>query len=217
MEHEHDTMGQERQVMVQTQLAQRGIRDEGVLRAMLRVPRHLFVPEEMCQFAYEDRALPIAEGQTISQPYIVALMAQALMLQGNERVLEVGTGTGYSAAVLSLLSAEVYSIDRMQSLADVAQARLHEQGYSNVFVHVGDGTSGLPECGPFDAISVAAASPWVPLPLRQQLAEGGRLVIPVGGHSEQMMLRLTKRDDTIYTERLGSVRFVPLLGEHSWK
>lgn len=203
--------------MVETQLAQRGIRDESVLQAMATVPRHMFLPEDMQPHAYEDRALPLSDGQTISQPFIVALMAETLLLQGTERVLEIGTGSGYSAAILSLLSREVYTIDRLQSLADTAQRRLLELGYDNIHVMVHDGTAGLPEYAPFDAICVAAASPWVPLPLRQQLAHGGRLVIPVGGRQEQLLLRLTRYDDAIHTERFGGVRFVPLVGEHSWK
>jgi protein-L-isoaspartate(D-aspartate) O-methyltransferase len=210
-------MEHQRQRMVQTQLEKRGIHDHAVLQAMASVPRHRFVPEELQAHAYEDRALPLTEGQTISQPFIVALMAESLMLRGNERVLEVGTGSGYSAAVLSLLAAEVYTIERLEGLAHSSQARLAELGFANVRVVVHDGTSGLPEHAPYDAICVTAASPWVPLPLRQQLAEGGRLVIPVGGRSEQILLRLTRRDDAIRTERFGGVRFVPLLGEHAWK
>ncbi len=153
------SLDEERQAMVQGQLACRGISDERVLDAMARVPRHLFVPEEWRAQAYEDRALPIEEGQTISQPFIVALMAQALTLAGDERALEIGTGSGYAAAVLSLLVAEVYTVERWPVLAESAEVRLHELGYRNVHVVVGDGTAGLPAYAPFDAITVAAASP----------------------------------------------------------
>lgn len=210
-------MEQKRKNMVRTQLVRRGITNETVLRAMDTVPRHLFLPENVRSHAYEDRALPIHEGQTISQPFIVALMAQALMLQGNERVLEVGTGSGYAAAVLSLMASEVFSVEVVPALADMARLRLKELGYHNVHVFQGDGTAGLPEHAPFDAISVAAASPWVPGPLRQQIADGGRLVIPVGGRDDQMLLRLSRQGDTVHVERLSGVRFVPLIGEHAWK
>ncbi|HEY3232549.1 MAG TPA: protein-L-isoaspartate(D-aspartate) O-methyltransferase [Roseiflexaceae bacterium] len=208
---------EERQAMVSTQLVGRGIDDERVLAAMACVPRHLFVPEELCAQAYEDRALPIEEGQTISQPFIVALMAQALALAGDERVLEIGAGSGYAAAVLSLLAAEVYTIERWPALAATAERRLHDLGYRNVHVFVGDGTAGMPEYAPFNAIVVAAASPWAPRPLREQLADGGRLIIPVGGRDEQLLLRLTRHGDEVRTERLSGVRFVPLIGAHAWE
>lgn len=210
-------MEEKRQHMVRTQLVRRGISDEAVLQAMNTVPRHLFLPEKVRSHAYEDRALPLAEGQTVSQPFIVALMAQALMLRGDERVLEIGTGSGYAAAVLSLLAAEVYTVETVLSLADTARMRLAELGYHNVHVLVSDGTAGLPEYAPYDAITVAAASPWVPLPLRQQLADQGRLVIPVGGRDDQLLLRLIRRGDVVHVERLSGVRFVPLVGEHAWQ
>jgi protein-L-isoaspartate(D-aspartate) O-methyltransferase len=208
---------EERQAMVHTQLACRGISDERVLEAMARVPRHEFVPEEWRAQAYEDRALPIEEGQTISQPFIVALMAQALALRGDERVLEIGTGSGYAAAVLSRLAAEVYTIERWPALAEMAERRLHDLGFTNVHVYVGDGTAGLPAYAPFDAIVVAAAAPWAPKPLREQLSDGGRLVIPVGGRDEQLLLRLTRTGTLARTERLSGVRFVPLIGAHAWE
>jgi protein-L-isoaspartate(D-aspartate) O-methyltransferase len=203
--------------MVRAQLERRGITDNHVLDAMATVPRHLFVPPETREQAYGDRALPIEEGQTISQPYVVALMAQALHLSKTDRVLEVGAGSGYAAAVLSLLAGEVYAVERWPSLAESAEQRLHELGYRNVQVFAGDGTAGLPAYAPFDGIVVSAAAPWVPRPLREQLGEGGRMVIPVGGRGEQLLLRLTRCDHQIRTKRLGEVRFVPLIGEHAWE
>ena len=210
-------LDEERRAMVRTQLAGRGIVDARVLDAMAHVPRHLFVPEELREHAYLDRALPIAEQQTISQPFIVALMAQALMLRGDERVLEIGAGSGYAAAVLSLLAAEVYTVERWPTLAEAAARRLRELGYTNAHVVIGDGTSGLPDQAPFDAIIVAAAAPWAPKPLREQLADGGRLVIPVGGRDEQLLLRLIRNGDDVRTEQLSGVRFVPLIGAHAWE
>src|SRR4051812_3867096 len=206
----------ERDAMVRAQLVQRGITDSRVLDAMATVPRHLFVPPEARAQAYGDRALPISEGQTISHPYIVALMAQALSLRPGDRVLEVGAGSGYAAAVLSQLAGEVYTIERWPALAENAERCLHDLGYINVHVFHGDGTIGLPAYAPFDAIVVSAAAPWVPRPLREQLGEGGRLVIPVGGRNEQILLRLTRTDHRTQAERLGEVRFVPLVGEHAW-
>lgn len=207
----------ERDAMVRTQLEQRGIHDSRVLAAMSSVPRHLFVPEGARERAYADNALPISDGQTISQPFIVALMAQALLPSKRDRVLEVGAGSGYAAAVLSLLAGEVYAVERVPALAESARQRLRELGYTNVHVITGDGTAGLPAYAPFDGIVVSAAAPWVPRPLRQQLGEGGRLVIPVGGRDAQYLLRLTRADHQIHTERLGEVRFVPLLGDHAWE
>lgn len=210
------SLAQEQQRMVRTQLMRRGIYDKAVLQAMSTVPRHLFVPQEVRSHAYDDRALPLPDGQTISQPFIVALMAQTLELKGDERVLDVGTGSGYAAAVLSLLAGEIYSIERSPSLAETAQKRLEELGYRNVHVVLGDGTMGLVEYAPYDAISVAAASPWVPRPLRHQLSEGGRMIIPVGGPREQLLLYVTKQNGVTHTRQLGGVRFVPLVGEHAW-
>jgi len=198
-------------------IERRGVRDKRVLDALARVPRHLFVPEELRPEAYADRALPIADGQTISQPYIVALMIEALLLQPGERALEVGTGSGYAAAVMSLLCGEVYSVERHPALAEAAERRLQRLGYRNVYVAAADGTDGLPAYAPYAAVAVPAAAPWVPLPLREQLAEGGRLVIPVGGQAEQMLLRLTKRGHEMRSEKLCEVRFVPLIGGHAWE
>jgi protein-L-isoaspartate(D-aspartate) O-methyltransferase len=207
----------ERAAMVRAQLERRGIHDQRVLDAMGRVPRHLFVPAEARAQAYQDRALPISDGQTISQPYVVALMAQSLELEGDERVLEIGTGSGYAAAVISLLAGEVFSVEHHPALASAAEERLHELGYRNVAVITADGTVGLPAYAPFDAISVAAAAPWVPRPLREQLGSGGRLVIPVGGRNEQILLRLTRDGTDIRIDRLCGVRFVPLVGPHAWE
>lgn len=208
---------QKRAAMVRDQLQQRGISDARVLAAMERVPRHRFLPPEAQGNAYADRAVPIAEGQSISQPFIVALMAQALQLRGDERVLEIGTGSGYAAAVLSQLAADVVTIERLPVLAEAAEQRLATLGYINVRVIGGDGTAGLPGEAPFDAITVAAASPWVPRPLREQLARGGRLVIPVGGRGEQLLLRVTRDASGEHVEQLSGVRFVPLIGAHAWE
>ncbi len=204
------------QAMIGQQLTARGIADQRVLHAMTQVPRHLFVPAKLREYAYADCALPIEDGQTISQPFMVAYMLQALRLDGSERVLDVGTGSGYAAAVLSLLAAHVYTIERSPVLASSARERLAQLGYTNVSVVEGDGTEGLPMHAPFDAISVAAASPWIPRPLLSQLAHGGRLVIPVGSYDQQLLIRATCQDGEVLTEQLGKVRFVPLIGEHGW-
>ena len=209
-------MEEQRQQMVRAQLVQRGIRNKEVLRALATVPRHQFVPPQFRQQAYDDCALILDDGQTISQPYIVALMAEALDLRGHERVLEIGTGSGYAAAVLSLLAAEVITIERSPRLAAAAEERLAALGYDNVRVYVTDGTLGWPENAPYGGISVPAAAPWVPLPLREQLDNGGRLVIPIGSQHTQVLLSLVRRGDEIYSERLSGVRFVPLVGRHSW-
>ncbi len=202
--------------MIAEQLRRRNIRDERVLQVMARVQRHRFVPEALTEQAYSDNALPIAEQQTISQPFIVALTAEALMLQGDERVLEIGTGSGYAAAVLSLLTREVWTIERFRSLAETAAARLHAEGYTNVHVGIGDGTAGWPEHAPYDAIAVAAAGPHIPQSLIEQLAMGGRLVIPVGSREEQQLVRIVRMPDGLRQDRLGPVRFVPLVGQEGW-
>lgn len=206
----------ERAAMVRAQLEERGIHDRRVLDAMLQVPRHLFVPADSQPHAYADQALPISEGQTISQPFIVALMAQTLGLRGDERLLEIGAGSGYAAAVFSLLAGEVYTVERHPALSAAAERRLRDLGYRNVHVFTGDGTAGLPEHAPFDAIVVSAAAPWVPRPFREQLGHGGRLVIPVGGRDEQVLLCITRHYGEERIDRLSGVRFVPLLGAHSW-
>jgi protein-L-isoaspartate(D-aspartate) O-methyltransferase len=212
----------DRESMVERQLIRRGIRDERVLDAFRAVPREAFVGDAVAEFAYEDTALPINEGQTISQPYIVALMVQALELRPTDRVLEVGAGSGYAAAILARLADSVYAIERNPRLVEDARDRLRRLGTDNVEVRAGDGTLGWPEAAPFDAILVSAGGPDVPRPLLDQLAPGGRLVIPVGSSREQHLLRITRvggdriRDEW-RREDLGPVRFVPLIGEGGWK
>ena len=208
-----DTSGQ-RQRMVERHVEARGVHDPAVLHALCTVPREAFLPEHLAEFAYEDTPLPIEEGQTISQPFIVAAMAEALELGAHERVLEIGTGSGYAAAVLGEIAEEVYTIERHRPLADQAERRLRELDYRNVHVLCGDGTLGWPEHAPFDAILVSAGGPEVPRVLVEQLAPGGRIVIPVGPDlRDQRLLRVTKASDgTTNIEDLGGVRFVPLIG-----
>jgi protein-L-isoaspartate(D-aspartate) O-methyltransferase len=198
--------------MVEEQLRGRDIEDERVLRAMGRVPRELFVPEAYRARAYEDAALPIGGGQTISQPYMVARICEALALRGGERVLDVGTGSGYQAAVLAELAGEVHTIERIASLAETARAALAAAGYERVRVHVGDGTLGLAEHAPFAAIAVAAAAPDVPPSLYDQLEPGGRLVIPVGGRAGQELQLVVRSPDGPAVLRSVPCRFVPLVG-----
>jgi protein-L-isoaspartate(D-aspartate) O-methyltransferase len=199
--------------MVDAQLAQRGIADPLVLAAMRTVPRELFVDDSLVEFAYEDGALPIAAGQTISQPYIVALMIEAAALDHDSRVLEVGTGSGYAAAVLSRIAGMVYTIERHAALAEVARRRLAQLGYENIDVRLGDGTQGWPEKSPFDAIIVAAAGPAIPLALKQQLAIGGNLVLPIGdSHGVQTLCKITRSSDMEFERAdLEAVSFVPLV------
>lgn len=207
----------ERQRMVEEQLIDRNIRDERVLEAMRSVPRHAFVPLEYRHMAYSDGPLPIGSGQTISQPYIVALMTQLLRLKGDENVLEVGTGSGYQAAVLGKLAKQVYTIERYTELADQAAAVLQKLGLNNVRVHIGDGSLGLPEHAPFQAILVTAAAPKVPQSLLEQLDEGGRLVVPVGGRMNQFLELWERRGAKFAQDVLVPVAFVPLRGRHGWK
>ena len=207
-----------RNAMVTHQLQGRGVCSPLVIEAMRRVPREAFVPDSERTRAYEDGPLAIGSGQTISQPYIVALMAEALDLRGGERVLDIGTGSGYGAAVLACLASRVYSIERIPELAERAARILADQGFDNVTVHCGDGTLGWPEQAPFEGIVVAAGAPAVPAALQQQLAVGGHLVIPVGsGQGVQSLLRITRVSEQAFETRdLGGVRFVPLLGEQGW-
>jgi protein-L-isoaspartate(D-aspartate) O-methyltransferase len=198
--------------MVQEQIAARGVRDSRVLAAMKKVPRHAFVPEGLQSVAYSDQPLPIGHGQTISQPYVVAFMSEALELKAKDRVLEIGTGSGYQAAVLAELAREVYSIEIVEPLARQAEERLRRLGYTNVTLRVGDGYRGWPEAAPFDAIMVTAAPDHVPQPLVDQLREGGRLIVPVGRFSQDLV-RIRRTDKGIKKEYLLPVRFVPMVGE----
>lgn len=199
--------------MVETQIARRGVRDSHVLRAMAQAPRERFVDADMADLAYEDMPLPIGQGQTISQPYIVAAMIEAAGVRPGDRVLEVGAGSGYAAAVLGLIAKQVYAVERLETLAALARQRLAALGYRNVQVLTGDGARGLPDHAPFDAILVSAGAPSVPAALKQQLATGGRLVIPVGGHDGQRLKKIIRRTEDRYEEQdLEGVLFVPLVG-----
>ncbi|GAB6172095.1 hypothetical protein JCM15765_15730 [Paradesulfitobacterium aromaticivorans] len=207
---------EERRWMVEG-LKREGITDEAVLAGMQAVPRHFFVPKDMADYAYDDEALRIEAGQTISQPYVVALMAQALELKSGDRVLEIGTGSGYSAAVLSRLAARVYTIERHEVLATQAGERFARLNYVNIEVRLGDGTKGLPEAAPFEAILVTAGGPELPASLKEQLKVGGRPVIPVGNEKMQELVRVRRNGEHDYQEEsLGLVRFVPLIGEEGW-
>jgi protein-L-isoaspartate(D-aspartate) O-methyltransferase len=206
-----------REKMVREQLIPRGINDPRVLSAMRKIPRHFFVEEALWGEAYSDYPVPIGERQTISQPYIVALMTQALALKGQEKVLEIGTGSGYQTAVLAEISRKVYSIERIRPLFQKARRIIDQLKYFNVMLKVNDGTQGWPEESPFDAIIVTAASPEVPAPLLGQLAVNGRLVIPVGDRYSQSLKKITRTEEGFEEEDLGGVRFVSLIGEHGWK
>lgn len=203
--------------MVEEQIISRGIKDAKVISAMKKVPRHLFVEEALQNQAYSDYPLPIGEKQTISQPYMVALMTEALLLTGKERVLEIGTGSGYQTAILAELCEKVYSIERIRSLAIKARKLLYELGYFNVEIKISDGTIGWPEESPFDAIIVTAGAPDIPRPLYDQLKVGGRLVIPIGNSFSQDLFRIIKKEDGMIKENLGGCRFVKLVGKYGWQ
>jgi protein-L-isoaspartate(D-aspartate) O-methyltransferase len=205
-----------RSEMVVKQIRARGVHSSRVLDAMAAVPRHEFVPPESAASAYRDEPLPIGAGQTISQPLMVAVMTDSLLLNASDRVLEIGGGSGYQAAVLSLLAREVLVVELQPELAHLCRERLARLGYANVRVEEGDGSLGWPSGAPYDAILVSAAAPAVPQPLVEQLAEGGRLVIPVGSTEEQDLVRIVTRGGRAIQEKLSACRFVPLLGRHGW-
>jgi len=206
-----------RERMVKTQLAPRRIKDKGVLQAMGKIPRHLFVEEALVGEAYNDHPLPIGNKQTISQPYIVALMTQALKLSGKEKTLEIGTGSGYQTAILAELSEKVYTIERIRPLMEKARALLADLGYTNILFKAFDGTLGWKEHKPFDAIMVTAGAPKIPEPLIDQLDDGGRMVIPIGDRFSQELIKVTKVKDSYRERNLGGCRFVDLIGAHGWK
>jgi len=204
--------------MVETQIAGRGVRDPAVLEAMRTVPREAFISAGFEEFAYEDSALPIAEGQTISQPYIVGAMLAAAELEDGDKVLEVGAGSGYAAAVISRIADKVFAIERHAALTDAAHERMRALGYDNVELKTGDGSGGWPQEAPFDAIIVSAGGPKIPQALKTQLAIGGRLVIPVGPIDEQRLVRLTRTgEDAFEQDDLDAVRFVKLIGAGGWE
>jgi protein-L-isoaspartate(D-aspartate) O-methyltransferase len=202
--------------MVETQIRSRGVSDERVLAAMLKVPRHLFIPDADIYSAYADHPVPIGVSQTISQPYMVAIMTEHLALKGHEKVLEIGTGSGYQAAVLGELAAELYTIERISSLAEKAERLLSDLGYENIHVIVADGTKGLEEHAPYDGVIVTAGAPGLAQPWVQQLAEGGRLVAPVGDRWTQELVVARKVGGKIEQKSEGGCCFVPLIGEHGW-
>lgn len=207
----------ERAEMVENQIKARGIKNPRVLRAMMKVPRHLFVPEELQKYAYEDHPLSIGEGQTISQPYMVALMTELLEPTEEDRILEIGTGSGYQTAILAELAKEVYTIERIGSLMERAQKTLSSLGYKNIFFKLGDGTLGWQEHAPYNGIIVTAGAPAPPQPLIDQLAEGGRLVIPCGDEYSQTLWRITRAGNELIKEDFGGCRFVKLIGKYGWK
>ena len=206
----------ERERMVEDQLVSRGIKDPRVLKAFREVPRHAFVSEQLHPQAYNDYPLPLEHGQTISQPYMVALMTECLHLKGDEKVLEVGTGSGYQAAILAKLARRVYSVERDTLLARKARELLTTLKVENVVIKVGDGTLGWREFAPYDGIIVTAGSPLVPEPLQKQLKEGGRLVVPVGSSAFQNLMRIQKNGTQFKTDEICGCTFVPLIGDHGW-
>jgi protein-L-isoaspartate(D-aspartate) O-methyltransferase len=203
--------------MVEEQLRRRGIHDQRLLAVMANIPRHSFVSSDYQLAAYEDRPFPIGEGQTISQPYMVAVMTQSLELKGDERVLEIGTGSGYQTAILAEMAKTIFTIERIQELLLRAQKILQELGYENIFFLTGDGTKGWPEKAPFDGIIVTAGAPEIPQTLTSQLAEGGRLVIPVGPRYTQTLYKVTRKRNQFTEEDLTGCVFVPLVGDFGWK
>lgn len=205
-----------RDSMVETQLVPRGIKDLRVLNVMRRVPRHLFLAEQLREQAYSDMALSTTEGQTISQPYMVAVMTELLELKGDEKILEIGTGSGYQTAILAELSREVYSIERVKALSDSAREILAVLGYSNIHIKHGDGTLGWPEAAQFDRILITAAAPDLPETLIRQLSEGGIIIAPVGDRYSQQLVKGTKKGEEIYREYHTPCVFVPLIGEYGW-
>lgn len=213
-----DKLEKLRDIMIEKHLKARGVKNPVVLQAMREVPREAFVPEDMAEFAYEDSPLPIGQGQTISQPYIVAVMTELLEPSENDRVLEIGTGSGYAASILSRIVREVYTVERYEELAETARNRFRRLGYDNIHVLHGDGSLGWPEHAPYDAVLVTAGAPNVPQPLKEQLAVGGRLVIPTGSGLAQRLLLIRRTSKNEYQEAYSfGVRFVPLVGAAGWK
>lgn len=206
-----------RKQMIDQQIISRGVTDSRVLKAMSEIPRHLFVPHALWTQAYSDYPLNIGEGQTISQPLIVAMMTELLELKGNERVLEIGTGSGYQAAILCQLCSHLYTVERIRSLANTARKTLYDVGITNFTLRVGDGTLGWPEEAPFDAILVTAGAPEVPKGYIDQLADGGRLVIPVGNELTQELFAIKRRGDNLEERVVSGCRFVKLVGKHGWQ
>ena len=206
----------ERERMVEEQIRARGITDQRLLDAFLAVPRHLFVPREFQASAYADHPLPIGAGQTISQPYITALMTSLLRLQGHERVLDIGAGSGYQTAILATLALEVYAIERLPELMEALRQRLHDAGLLNVHLKVGDGTLGWPDHAPYDAILIAASAPEIPAPLLDQLADHGRLIMPVGDEQGQTLVEVDRRGTTLSRKTIVGCMFVPLIGRFGW-
>jgi protein-L-isoaspartate(D-aspartate) O-methyltransferase len=212
-----DRWANARDAMVDVQIARRGVKDERVLIAMRQVPREVFVGPNLKSLAYDDRPLPIGRNQTISQPYVVALMVEALSIKPNHRVLEIGGGSGYAAAIMSMIAAEIYVIERHVSLAKTAAERFKKLGFTNINIRAGDGSMGWPVAAPFDAILVSAGGPNVPETLKQQLSIGGRLVMPVGGEQHQVLVALMRTSQFEYFQHdLGTVKFVKPIGEQGW-
>lgn len=210
-------MEQEREIMIRDQLISRGIKDRNVLAVFRKVPRHLFVLEEYQSQSYQDHPIEIGEDQTISQPYMIAVMIELLSLQGTEKVLEIGTGSGYQTALLAEMAHSVYSVERLSPLYDRAKTRLKNMGYRNIFLGLGDGTKGWVDQSPYQGIIIGAAAPRIPKPLLEQLDEGGRLVLPLGDRSTQILTRVTKKGNSYKQEGFFHCVFVPLVGEWGWK